>query len=541
MVTGLALVIRLLQIDRPPQFDELYHILAARSWAHDGTLALGGGAYTRAAAFTALIGVFFKVLGDGLAVARLPSILAGTLWVGAIHRGTGVRAGRLAGGLAGLFAALDPGAIYISGFARFYAIQGLLVWVGAMSLYDLIDQEPSGWRAVRSSLVIAVTWLTAVYLQITTLIALVGAGGWAAWHLLARLRRAAGRSPAGRATLVAVIVLALLGAALAVRAGIVGRLYFQYRDTPIWGEPTMNDWHYYERWFLGRYPALWLLFPLAAVTALMVPGRLAGFALAVFGAAFVLFSGGALKTERYLAFSLPFFFVVWGIALADWAPRIQGWATRIAGRLAGARTSLRARRFGSWGVVGLLAGWFVIYDPAFAMTRRMIVRDWETEAYQESDWAAAAPALRHLVDLADVVISTALPKTLYYVGRADVTLSLTELGELGRRNGKPIEFSLDPRTGRPAISSPESLERIMACYGRGLLLIEDVHWHNLVVIPASTRAFLASHTEEVPLPSAWLLHARRWTTAQPTSGPGCPPWRVARSAAPDSRNPRELE
>jgi hypothetical protein len=60
------------------------------------------------------------------------------------------------------------------------------------------------------------------------------------------------------------------------------------------------------------------------------------------------------------------------------------------------------------------------------------------------------------------------------------------------------------------------------------VLIEDQHWHNTVVIPDSTRAFLASHTDEVPLPSAWLVQARRWTSPAPERGASCPPWRAER-------------
>ena len=534
LVAGLALAVRLLQIDRPPQFDELYHVLAARSWAHDGTLTVGGGSYTRAAGFTILIGVFFKVLGDGLLVARLPSIIAGTVWVGAVHRWTGRRAGRLAGGIAGLLFGLDPGGIFMSGFARFYALQGVFVWLGAAALYDLIDERRTGWAAARSGLVMGVTWLAALYLQVTTLIALAGMGMWAMWCVVARLRAGASRDPRARRALAMLGALLALGIAAAAASGVLGKLYILYRQTPIWGEPTKNDWHWYERWFLQRYTALWMLLPLAAATALLARRRPAGFASIVFTVPFILFSGAALKSERYIYFVVPFFFVIWAITLADWLPRIGRFAARIVASLAPAGWSRRARTAALWAVVGIFGGWFVVYDPAFGMTRQTVMRDWNAPPYQESDWAHAAPELRRLADSADVVISTALPKTLYYVDRADVTLSLTELGELGQEHGKPIEFSIDARTGRPAVSSPESLERIMACYSRGLVLIEDRHWHDPVVIPDSTRAFLAAHTEEVPLPAAWLLHARRWTSPRPASKPGCPPWRTRHSTQPEA-------
>lgn len=532
LVAALALAIRLLQVDRPPQFDELYHVLAARSWAHDGTLTVGSGAYTRAAGFTVLIGLFFKLLGDSLVAARLPSIIAGTLWVAAVHRWTGRRAGRLAGGLAGVLFGLDPSSIYLSEFARFYALQALLVWLGATALYDLVEERQTGWTAGRSVAVIAVTWLAAVYLQVTTLIALVAVGLWAAWRLGGRLLVAARQDPRARRLLVALAVLLVLGVAAMAAKGLFGRLYAQYRETPIWGEPTMNDWRYYERWFLGRYPLLWLLLPFAAAAALMSRRRAAAFALAVFSVSFALVSGAALKTERYMSFALPFFFVIWGMALATWAPGIARFAGRIATGLASAGWSPRVRTAAGWLVVAGFAGWIVWHEPAFAMTGEMARRDWKAKAYEESDWARAAPELRRLADSADVVISTALPKTLYYVGRGDVTLSLTELGELGRKNGKPIEFAVDERTGHPAISSPESVERIMACYRRGLVLIEDLHWHNVVVLPDSTRAFLAAHTDEIPLTPAWLVHARRWSNPQAPSAAGCPPWRTRASSHP---------
>ena len=532
VVAGLALVIRLLQVDRPPQFDELYHVLAARSWAHDGTLTVGTGAYTRAAGFTVLIGLFFKLLGDGLVVARLPSIIAGTLWVAAVHRWTGRQAGRLAGGAAGILFGLDPSSIYLSEFARFYALQALLVWLGAMALYDLLEERQAGWAATRSCAVMAVTWLAALYLQITTLIALLAVGLWAAWRVGGRLLAAARRDHRARWLLVALAALLIAVAAAMAATGVPDRLYAQYRATPIWGEPTVSDWRYYERWFLGRYPLLWLLLPLAAVSALLAQRRAAGFALTVFAVSFAVISGAALKTERYMSFALPFFFVIWGMAVAAWAPEIGRFTGRIAAWLAPAGWSSRVRTAAGWLVVAGFGGWVVVHDPAFAMTGEMARRDWNAKAYEESDWAHAAPELRRLADSADVVISTALPKTLYYIGRGDVTLSLTELGELGRKNGKPIEFKVDERTGRPAISSPESVERIMACYRRGLVLIEDLHWHNVVVLPDSTRAFLAAHTEEVPLPAAWLVHARRWTNPQAPSSAACPPWRTTPSSQP---------
>jgi hypothetical protein len=253
----------------------------------------------------------------------------------------------------------------------------------------------------------------------------------------------------------------------------------------------------------------------------------AAFALTVFAVSMVIFSGGAMKTERYIYFVIPFFFAVWGVTLVTWLTPARRILANVVDQLGAPDWSPRARRIAIWASMLLGVGWLLLYNPAFGIATGMVLRNQSADAYQESDWARAAPELRRLADSADVVVSTALPKTLFYVGRADVTLSLTELGELGRRDGLPIEFNWDPRTGRPAISTPSSLQRLMGCFARGVVFIEDRHWHDPVVVPDSTRAFLAVHTAEVPLPPAWRVHARRWTAPAPTAGASCPPWQAS--------------
>src|SRR3546814_4317252 len=74
-------LLRVAQIDREPHFDELYHLLAARSWAAEGTLRIAEGIYDRTPLYTIMLGWLFRLFGDGLVVARLPSVLFGSLWV----------------------------------------------------------------------------------------------------------------------------------------------------------------------------------------------------------------------------------------------------------------------------------------------------------------------------------------------------------------------------------------------------------------------------------------------------------------------------
>ena len=69
---------------------------------------------------------------------------------------------------------------------------------------------------------------------------------------------------------------------------------------------------------------------------------------------------------------------------------------------------------------------------------------------------------------------------LYYLGRYDVRFSRSKLDELPRAERR--EFGLDPRTGRPVVSTRESLERILACYPSGVILGPQASWNNRILL-----------------------------------------------------------
>src|SRR5687768_11904941 len=78
----LALGVRLVHIDSiPPDFDEIYHLLAARGWLAEGVFRVGDGIYDRAAPFTLVVAGSIRAFGESFAAARLPAAIAGTLWV----------------------------------------------------------------------------------------------------------------------------------------------------------------------------------------------------------------------------------------------------------------------------------------------------------------------------------------------------------------------------------------------------------------------------------------------------------------------------
>src|SRR6476619_1988515 len=89
-IFGCALLLALAwrMVDHLPQYDELYHFLAARGIRDHGTPVIADGIYDRAEWFTWLVAVASKTLGDSLVAARVPSLLASagllmlmTIWV----------------------------------------------------------------------------------------------------------------------------------------------------------------------------------------------------------------------------------------------------------------------------------------------------------------------------------------------------------------------------------------------------------------------------------------------------------------------------
>ncbi|HXE56443.1 MAG TPA: glycosyltransferase family 39 protein [Gemmatimonadales bacterium] len=512
----LALSVRLAHLDHPPHFDELYHALAARSWVADGSLRIADGTYTRASLFTVLIGAFYRLLGDSLVVARLPSVLAGTAWVGAIFVWTRREIGRGAAWGAALLFAIDPGAVNLSQQARFYALHGLLFWLGAAAVYAAVTR-PGGRRAWARWPVAALLLGVALHLQQTTLIGLAALGSWVAAALVLRLppprrlRRSAAALGAGMVAL----------AALAQTE--TGReLWRLYRYTALWASAQESNVRWYADWLMARYPVLWALLPMAALTALARRRAPAAFCLTVFTLALLLHSFAGFKQERFIYYALPFFFVVWGIALAALAPGFVRLARRLAGRPP-SHADPASHPAGRVMVVGLVAGCvgFAAYaNSAVVLGVRMVFPEPGRRPYQEADWGAAAPRLAALADSVEVVVTSAGPKAQYFVGRFDYGLSATELMDYGRDTP---EFVRDPRTGRPLISQVGSIERVMSCHATGLAIVEQLHWGRRWSVPPDVAEYVAAHADSVALPPAWGLLVYRWREPASVPSEPCPP------------------
>lgn len=511
----IALAVRLPHLEvATPWYDDFYHLLAARSWLVDGTLGIVEGEYTRAALFTRLVAESLRLFGDSFIAGRLPALVAGTLWVVAVFAWFRHLAGPVAGWTAGLLFALDPGAVALSQWVRFYTLHGLMVWLGAICFYHLITSKLDRRRSTLLGVGAVASFSVALHLQTTTVLAVGAAGLWAAAIILRGLPAwlADGPHAERRRWVAAAAALALLGVgAWFAGSGRVAALWARYTTPFFWMEgSTEDDPRWFFWWFAIRYPTLWTLLPVAMAVAVARFVRPALFSLVMFFVPFVAVSFGPAPQERYLYFALPFFFGLWALALATLLPAFQ----KIVERTVAAMTpwawppAVQRRAASALVALGLL--FVASQNEAPRLTTRLVFPGSGERPYREADWSMVLPELRALTDSADVVLSSYVLKPLYYFGRGDFHLSWTETAEAGFADGEPIEFSRDPRTGLPGISSPESVAAVMECYESGLILTERFHLNRAHLVPEATTKFIVERIEEVPMPPESWVVAYRW-------------------------------
>jgi 4-amino-4-deoxy-L-arabinose transferase-like glycosyltransferase len=510
LVAVLALAVRLPHLDHLAYVDELYHFLPAQAWLAEGQLRIAEGTYDRTPLFTIFIAQWLELFGENLIVARLPSLIASTALVVLVFLWTREVAGSLAAVLAALLLALDPEIIEISQFARFYALHCLFFWLGAVGAYRLVTSPPPALgRAVLLAAGVLICFGAALYLQITTLIGLLGVAVWSVVALsLPRLRRS---SPRGRWGIAAGVV--LLGGAtvgILIESGLAAELLARYRSTPLYLADRRDEFWFYHFFLTIYYPTLWPLTALAVVVGFAYRPRPTAFCACVVAIAFVLHSFAASKSMRYLTYASPFLFVLWGIALAAVWPRLRRFLEEVG---AGALAWLGLGRLGRSGVFAVLAlvlVFTVAANGAFVRTTATMFDVVIPPMQRPADWAAAKEPLAPWLANAAIVLTTSELEALYHLGRYDVLISKSRLSELDDGD----EFSLDPRTGRPVIGSSESLASIMECYPEGLIVSSAARWRNPEQLDHAVANLVEARAEEVEL-SAFDMQAYVWRQQRP--------------------------
>jgi hypothetical protein len=243
----------------------------------------------------------------------------------------------------------------------------------------------------------------------------------------------------------------------------------------------------------------------AVVIGLAYRPRPASLCACVVAVAFVAHSFAGPKSMRYLTYVSPFLFVLWGIALAEVWPRLRRFLEDAATR---ALASLHLGGLGRPGVLAVLAvvlGFTVGANGALVRTAATMFDFVIPPMQTRPDWGAAKDTLAPWLADADIVLTTDELSALHYLGRYDVAVGKSRLSEI--RNGR--EFSLDPRTGRPVITTPESLVLIMDCYPDGLVVADSYRWNRPELVDAEFVYLIEARAEELELPAA-AMHAYAW-------------------------------
>jgi hypothetical protein len=511
-----------INLDKAPHFDELYHVLAARGYLATGDFAIAEGVYNRAKPFTWLVAQLFALLGDYLWVARLPSLVSTALLATVLFVWLRREAGNLAAVIgAGLFA-VSPFAIDIAEFARFYGIHGLAFGAGALLVYDLLTRELTPRSLLLRGLGAIFAFLVAVIFQVTTFIGIAGLAVWAVLYLCAPWFLREDVPPARRlGVLAAIVAVGLVLAVLALGTDQLAGALAQYRKTPLWSEGNANDVAYYHVWLILYYPTLWTLLPVLFLVGLAVRARPCFFAAVLFATAIILHSFAGAKDLRYIFYAMPFLFVIWGIALAAVLAqlvrfvRIQ--ADRVLVRLLPERPVAGLVTV----AVAVCALWLVAANAASVRSALMLADITIPPERPAPRWEEARPILEPLMAEADVVVVTSELEALYFLGTYDVLISRSRMGEgaAASRGGVNEEFFRDPRTGRPVISTPQSVERLMACHERGIIITSTYRWRHAPMLSDEVADLIVQHAAPVELPPRSQVMAFTWDrpVADPTS------------------------
>jgi hypothetical protein len=512
VLVGVGLLYAINAGGRLPDHDELYHILAARGVLATGEPRIDEGVYNRVLLHTWLVARSFALLGEGLAAARLPSLvpMAGLatllfVWLDKV-------ADRRAAWLGTLLFAVSPFAVDLALYVRFYALQGLAFFVGAILLYAVVTGTGPPGRRVVTALAAGAALLLACYLQPTSLLGLAGLGIWAFGSLLLPWLATSRLPSAHKLTLLA--TLAALGAAallLLSTSGRLGTLWEEFRSTPLFNQASKDQFWYYHAWYSLFYPTLWPVTALLSLVAVVGRPRPAGFALVVFAVAFLLNSIAAAKGLRYIWYAQPFLFVLWGIGLAELWPRL---ARSLRGLVDGLGHVLSGWLPRSREVARLLATGAVLFlvlaNPAWLRSVSLLASFTIPPELPDTLWPMARPALAPWVDRVDVVVTTNELALLYYFDRPKAVVSMSPSKLLEIEGPSRPEFSRDPRTGRPVIATREALARLMACYPIGLLVGDARHWAKPTSMGRGSDELVLERMRRLDLPPRSEVFAYAW-------------------------------
>lgn len=516
-----ALSLYSINLNRPPDPDELHHVLGAQHLLETGRPVIVEGEYVRGILHTWMVALSYKIFGESLASARLPTVLFVALVAPMLFVWVRREAGSLAAWLTAALFLTSPFAVEIAQFSRFYGLQIFSFAAGVMCVYYALVPGQTWWRSMALLAAAGALFALAIWLQVTTFMGLVGVALWIAGSLVVKILLPPGLDHATRTRRLigALTVAGLLAAAAIVIVGEMQWAIERFRYTPLFSSRSVDDFWYYHLRFVLIYPTLWTLVGLLTIAAVICQPRLGWLAVTVFGVSFLLASFAGQKAMRYFCYAQPFIAVIWGLGLAHVAPALSGWlqSSRIQLKRSGSGvvnlsdTATRA-------LVFLALTSVVLMNPFWLRTAAIIGNVALPGETPKTDWRAARDVLLPWIESSEIVITTEELGAIYFLGRSDVRYSPNKIQEIPPEEHH--EFGIDPRLGLPVISTTESVEKLMTCFRSGIVVGPIEHWGHPILISEPVQAVIRAHSQPIEVPKRSHLYAWGWRRQESGDLPG---------------------
>jgi len=500
-----------INLGRLPFPDELYHILAAKGLLETGEPRIAEGFYWRGYLQTWLTAWSFRLFGESLATARIPSVLFTAALVTASFWWLRARVGTSIALSGAVFYALSPFAITIAQFCRFYALQTLSFFLAAVALAEAANLERKAESRLALLVVGSAALGLAIHLQPVSTIGSIGVALHCAGALLLpRLVDATlpWAKRFGPALLFSSSL--LLGLVAAAASGLLGELWSRFRHAETFSAHLANQFWYYHAWYQLLFPTLWPATGLLALVAFARWPQPAGLALVVFATAFTLHSLAAPKSLRYIAYAHPFLIVLWTLgSAAVWSNLRDGLSALVAGVAARLELPTRTRRRLARFLVGGAIAFLILTNPAWLRSVTLLADVPVPPERPPVDWPKAAPLLAPHLGSGRFVLTTEELGTLYFLGRFDLTLNASRYDEIARGSGPTIVR--DSRTGRGVGRDLAATRLVLACRAPGVFISLEQFWNDAPqIVTPEAKTFLLTHSRPLELPAGSGLVAFLW-------------------------------
>lgn len=483
LIIGIGSFVRLAHLERGDfRDDELFQYYTAESLERgEGPYLPSGREYLRGIDVTHMVRVSIRYLGPTATAIRLPSALLGTLGLLLFAVVLWSMAGPWPAVWGTFLLAVYPEAVGQSRQLRFYTYQMLF---GLGALY-------TGWRALRHAgegadpdrTAVRRQWLWAaatlgllVMAARVQVVSLSILAGWGVCVLVAAGADLKARGPGAWRSSVALQLVGIGALALVLvliaKPGLVGSLIARSQAAPYWallGERT-HPLTYYGA-LRDEFPVLLAFLPLIFLAAIANRPRLGiylavWFAIPLFLHSFVF----PWKELRFVMLAMPALFAAAGICAAMGASAVLRGAARATAEL---RVPVRLRRPAAYAVVAVISITVIGTMPAVFTTRALFRAD----RGAASRWSQSAEIIRSRPDLTGIPTGTNYAlHGLYYWPRLDFVIRVHGLERSTTRTPDGewvIELnpmgSLEYKTGRPVLTTPEAIREHFAAAGAVLV------------------------------------------------------------------------